>query len=124
MSASKAAIPWLVWMAAFAPPKVAATEAPSAAPFVGADAPKSKGQWPPSLRDPTAPLIRSQPVTIAAPNFKAVQWLPRAYGFHHPAWERFCEALSASQLPAAPAGSNPFRRQSVLRALGKCLSRR
>ena len=120
MSAATPAIAGLIWMAAFAPASVAATEATLA----GAHAPGSEAQWAPSLRDPTAPLIRSQPASMDAPGITPARWRLSTYGFHHAAYERFCETSSASQLPDTPVVGNPSRRATVLRALGQCLSRR
>src|SRR5688500_1396278 len=96
MRPAKAVFQWLAWIAAFAPASLAAREVPSFAPLVGADAGRSEGQWAPSLRDPTAPLIKSRPASEGAAALEPVRRTLRRHGFRHEAFERFCEAIGSA----------------------------
>jgi hypothetical protein len=103
MTAMKQAIPWVLI-------SVVAQAAP-------------RTEWPPSLRDPTPPLVTT-PAKEAAPPVLPPGRGPRPLpGFRHGSYDRFCEALAASRLPADFA-SKDFRSRGDDRELARCLTRR
>ena len=127
MNAAKSGIPWLVSVALVAPTSVAAEQASSSAQLAGPNARGTEVQWPPSLRDPTAPLIRSSAAREDASPFEPFEWRPRVHGFRHAAYERFCEAMaSASELRSLGEAGQSLRRlrMDARRAPAGCGTRR
>ena len=77
-------------------------------------------EWPPPLRDPTPPLVTS-PIKAEAPPVLPPGRGPRPLpGFRHGSYDRFCEAMAASRLPA----TTDFRSRGDDRELARCLTRR
>ena len=50
-------------------------------------------RWLPILRDPTVPLVRTQPAGEVTDSVKPLLCGRRMYGFDHAAYRRFCKAL-------------------------------
>ena len=100
MTTMKRAIPWVLI-------SVVAQAAP-------------RTEWPPSLRDPTPPLITSRAREAAPPVLPPGRGQRAVPGFRHGSYDRFCEAMAASPLPA----TTDFRSRGADRELARCLTRR
>lgn len=104
MSPTRSMIPWLLPGALLVPASFAAGQAPAGAPLVGVHGTGRQAQWPPSLSDSTAPLVRSQqPARPETSAFEPFQPRPRVHRFGHATYERFREAIEAgSELRTVP----------------------
>jgi hypothetical protein len=81
-------------------------------------------EWPPSLRDPTPPLVASRAKEAAPPVATPGRWERPVPGFRHGSYDRFCEARARSSRLADDFATTDFRSHGGDRALTRCLTRR